>query len=109
MLFNRHSILVVTGQAWKVAVMFVSAVVFGATVAWIGLAETSVAWRFDVMRLAALSFAVSLGLCFTSLRCPKCRDRYFWRIAKNVDAGAWVQLAMTTRVCPRCGYSPQGQ
>lgn len=104
-MFTKRSILVVSGQAWKVKLVLVSMCLVLLSLFSLQLVEERHARHLDAVSVAFLLFFATLTHCFLSVRCPRCRGRYFWHTAKSADAAMWVPQAMAVDTCPLCQYS----
>ncbi len=61
-------------------------------------------WFAPLVYLAAVIAAVSIGVPAFSLRCPKCRARWFWLAISQKHAEGWYKWLTTRLTCPVCNY-----
>jgi hypothetical protein len=103
----NQSLLIRTGQAWKVGVLQVGFV--AATLIVLG-----VYWFRDSLPkslyLAALLSAVLLGIgSFTFpvafIRCPKCGTRWLWMAVSRKHDTSWLRWLVRLSACPTCSYT----
>jgi len=98
------SILVRSGQAWKfkLSMFFVLLGVAGMAVSH-GMARSeSDIWR--VVNLASVAAGFLGGFLFPSLsiRCPKCRERWFVMAISSKRHDEWFLWLLDAKVCPSC-------
>jgi hypothetical protein len=103
----EESLLTRTGQMWKLRTLEVGAwtslvIMAGAT--WFQL-ETKMPSRIygAIAFLAAIIASASLIAPY-SIRCPRCRTRWFW-LAINTSRSRWHRSLKSQSLCQVCGYT----
>ena len=41
-----------------------------------------------------------------AVRCPSCRDPWFWRAMSRYPHKQWLSWLLAQENCPKCGYDP---
>ncbi len=96
-----------TGQLWKLRLASVLAVL-GVSLPVLMRIGIFVRLGTDDFQLAD-SFILFLGLAafillFFSIKCPACKGRPVYRIARTYGADEWLFVVLTFEHCPVCGY-----
>ncbi len=98
------SIISKTGQMWKLMLSFALLLAGWLALAWgVSVGDS----EYDPL---VVSFVVGgmttaiLGLLFAivSIRCPKCRKRWFWQAVNGQASGNWLSWILSRSECPKC-------
>lgn len=98
----KDSIVHRTGQMWKMRLLLG---VFPSGAIMVGdLLVGEPPWFVPVIVLAvALSGASVVGPLW-SLKCPRCRVRWFWLAVNKKLSVNWSRWLFSQKSCPMCGY-----
>ena len=103
---NKSSVFVRTGQVWKAVAGFAAIVVGTGLVYW-SISVFQIADRKVSMLIFGTLLAAS-GTVFPwlAVRCPSCRDPWFWRAMSRYPHKQWLSWLLSQENCPKCGYDP---
>ena len=98
----EHSILVTTGQLWKIQSAICAVLVGGATLAY-GIASDTREGTGLVWIVAGLLLALG-GLAFACIgvACPKCGARWVWMAVSQRTVGGYGTWLVALSRCPKC-------
>jgi hypothetical protein len=98
------SILARSGQAWKFKLSMLFVLLGGAGMAVSRAMPPSESIVGLVASLAGVAAGLLGGLVFPSLsiRCPRCRARWFWMAISSKRHDEWFLWLLDARACPAC-------
>ena len=100
------TLLVETGQTWKLGVAAVCVIIGGILVlAAAFFPSIDRAW-VPISLIGGFTFAFFGALLITiGIRCPKCGCAFVWREIRELDLSTWLDDPAGTNQCPDCGFA----
>ena len=102
------SFLAATRQRWKLNAPLFALSIAGLVI-WL---QNSISTRLGpdltmtlVLTATLVAVASFVVLC-TSIRCPRCRSKLFWRAARREPSSSWLPWLLNLKACPDCGFAP---
>jgi len=104
MLIEKKSILSRSRQAWKYRIMLVAFWIAVTVIVASWFLSTS-QWQFESGLIIGGIIALIGGIFPFTIRCPKCRSRWYWHALKTPVGGYGLEMLFSKKTCPNCGFS----
>jgi hypothetical protein len=100
-----HSVMVKTGQSWKVLVFGCGSMLSAfSLVAGVTLLDgKAITLALCLVLIGVVAFATSLAFACFSIRCPHCGARWIWLAVTRSGAIDWAFSLALRHICPACG------
>ena len=98
------SIIKKSGQSWKMRVSFAGIIISGALMfggSFIGGTNTQFDF-YSLIPIGALIGMLSFLFAILAIRCPNCKDKWFWRAVSKKDKNNWLIWLENQSNCPEC-------
>ncbi len=109
MMINKESILYQTHQAWKYRVKVVLngfGFFFISLIILLQINIVRFTYLSDVeLSVIGLGFLIAGEIFAFSIRCPKCKIRWWWYLLKSPITSVKYRDLRTQKECPLCGLS----
>lgn len=103
-MISPNSVVMKTGQAWKLRLFIVLMLCGGS--AMFG-AQFKLGGDYSTEFLGVGTLVALLSFVFASLaiRCPSCGARWFWLAISRLDQHQWFNAVINVPACPQCNFT----
>lgn len=102
-MIEKHSILYRTHQAWKYYA-YLTCVLVASVLGGLSFLYQYTQWQQSALGIGGGGVIAFMGFCAAfSIKCPKCRARWYWNGLKKAITSTEVDSFRSQRNCPNCG------
>lgn len=98
----KDSIVYRTGQMWKMRLLL--GVYLSVAILIGDLLVGEPPWFLPVIVFAVALSGASIVVPLWSVKCPRCRARWFWLSVNKKPSVNWYKWLFSQSSCPKCGY-----
>jgi hypothetical protein len=94
-----------SGQTWKLWIISVGVLIGFVVIVFAQVFRNALPEKLFPIEMTFAAFVIAFTFCFTvlSIRCPRCRARWYWLAISKGASTTWIDR-ITLSTCPICGY-----